>query len=228
MKIADIIIEDVLAYSGDAIKAAFEKRLDKFEFDNIVIDDVIAEKGGDTVVTFSDNEDEVMEVLFTWDDDEGSLAIILDPDRDLLDDEDDELDTIELDPVDPKLLDNEDGTKSIDLINLGWLSENVLQAILTVGDLIDDQEDAERDVSERSVVVVRGGKKVRLPVVRRKRKRRLTPKQKSAIKRGAKKRKSRKGAIQRKRKRSLKLRKRSGLKSVKNKRLKVAGTSKHL
>ena len=228
MKIADKIIEDILAMSDDAIKASFDDLLAKFEFDNIEIEDVSTESNGDTVVTFIDDEEQQLEVLFTWDEDEGALAVILDPERDLLDNEEDELDYVELDPVDPNLLDMANGEKAIDLINNGWLTEPILQAILTVGDLIDDQEDAEGEMSERSVVVIRGGKKVRLPVVRRKRKRRMTAKQKNAIRRGAKKRKAKKGQIQRKRKRSLAIRKKSGLKSVKNKRLKVAGTSKHL
>jgi hypothetical protein len=80
-------------------------------------------------------------------------------------------------------------------------------------------------ISERSVIVVRGGKRVRLPLVRRRRRKRLTSKQKNAIRRGAKKRKMKRGQIARARKKSLKLRKRGNLKRNTNKRLKVAGTS---
>jgi hypothetical protein len=226
MKLAHKVLEDIFSMTDDAIMAAFKERLEDFGFDNITIDDVSTDSKGDTVVTFGDDEGEMIEVLFTYDEEDGAVAVILDPERDLLDNEEDELDIIELDSVDPITMEI-DGELAIDLINLDWLDENTLQAILTVGDLIDDQEDAEGDVSERSVVVVRGGKKVRLPIVRRKRKKRLSAKQKNAIRRGARKRKAKKATIQRKRKRSLKLRKRSGLKGVTNKNLKVQGTAKY-
>lgn len=218
-----------MGLSASAIKSAFEKRLDHFDFENIEILEVGVEPGGDAVVTFGDDENEYLEVLFTFDEDDGPLAVLLDPETDHLDDEDDELDIIELGPLEPNTLDFGDGQLGLDLLNLGWLNENTLQAILTAGDLIDDQEDAEgkSEMSERSVVVVRGGKKVRLPVVRRRRKKRLTAKQRAAIKRGVRKRKQKKSAIARKRKRSLKLRKRSGLKKNTNKNLKTKGTSLH-
>lgn len=228
MKIASKIIEELQKLTDSAIKAAFEQRLEDFEFENITIDDVDHETSGDTVITFGDDEDEMVEVLFSYDEEDGALAIILDPEKDLTDDEDDELDIIELDPVEPKLLEWPNGDKSIDLVNLEWLTENTLQAILTVGDLIDDQEDAEGELDERSIVVVRGGKKVRLPVVRRKRRKRLSSKQKRAIRKGVRTRKRKASQIARKRKRSLKVRKRSSLKRNTNKRLKVKGTSRFL
>lgn len=230
MKIANRISEDLMGFKDDAIKSSFEGILKKFGFDLITVDGVSAEKGGDTVVTFGDPEGQ-LDVLFSYDEDDGGQATILDPDKDLLDDEEDELDIIELDPLDPKLMDFGDGVMGLDLLNLKWLTEAAMQAILTVGDLIDTQKDAgdgdeEGEIQERSVVVIRGGKKVRLPLVRKRRRRRLTAKQKAAIKRGARKRKAKSGAISRKRKRSLKLRKRNNLKGPgRNSRLKVAGTS---
>lgn len=233
MKLADKLIEDLMRFTDSAIKTAFEKQLKKFEFDAITIDDVASEPGGDTVITFGDDEDQMIEVLFTNDEDDGPLAIILDPERDLLDDEEDELDIIELGPLEPDMMDFGQGQMGIDLVNLGWLTETAMQAILTVGDLIDtqtdtgdtDNDDADR-IEERSVVVVRGGKKVRLPLVRKRRRRRLSAKQKVAIRRGAKKRKQKARSIARKRKKSLKIRKRSGLKRQKpGSRVKTQGTS---
>ena len=75
-------------------------------------------------------------------------------------------------------------------------------------------------------IVVRGGKKVKLPIVMKKKRRVLTSKQRAGLKRAALKRKQNKVQINRKRAKSLKLRKRS---NIKKKKLapgqKVAGTS---
>jgi hypothetical protein len=177
MKIAYRIIENELEMADDAIKSAFTNKLKEFDFDNIFVISVSSEEEGDAVVVFGDDEGQMIEVLFAYDDDEGAQAIILDPERDLLDDEEDELEIIELDPIDPATLEIK-GSLAIDLLNLDWLNETTLQAILTVGDLIANQTDAEGEISERSVIVVRGGKRVRLPLVRRRRRKRLTSKQK--------------------------------------------------
>ena len=60
--------------------------------------------------------------------------------------------------------------------------------------------------------VVRGGKVVKLPLVRRKRRRILTGKQRQALRKAAMARKAKKGQISRKRKRSLQIRKSRGVK----------------
>ena len=72
--------------------------------------------------------------------------------------------------------------------------------------------EGEELVEQSFAVRVRGGQRVKLPVVRRKRRVRLTPKQKQGIRKAARKRKAQSSKIQRKRKRSLKVRKRLGLK----------------
>ena len=87
-------------------------------------------------------------------------------------------------------------------------------------------KDEEFEVVERMVTVVRGGHKVRIPVVRKVRRHKLSPAQKASIRKAVRKRKMKASQIQRKRKKSLKLRKRSGLKNNKfNKFQKAAGTA---
>lgn len=67
-------------------------------------------------------------------------------------------------------------------------------------------------VSEAFKTVVRGGKRERLPIIRRKRKKRLTPKQRVGIRKAARTRKS--SASKLKRRKSLMLRKRMKIKST--------------
>ena len=73
--------------------------------------------------------------------------------------------------------------------------------------------------------VVRGGKVVRLPLVRRKRRRILTGKQRQGIRKAALKRKAKAGQIKRKRAKSLRLRRNQNVKkrSGDTNRFKVAG-----
>lgn len=77
------------------------------------------------------------------------------------------------------------------------------------------EEDEEIEITERKVTVVRGGKRVRIPVVRKIRRKKLSAKQKQGIRKAVRKRKMKAGAIGRKRKKSLAVRKRSGLKKGK-------------
>lgn len=214
-------LEDMFAMSGDDIQRAFNARISKLGLEGVWVNEVETDIGGDALVTFVDEDNDSMEVLFTYDPDEGAIAVVLEEDEfDDVNDEED-IDFVDLDALGPKLIDMGGEDPAIDLINLNWLSESALMAILNIGDFLDDDKDSDSTVDEASTVVVRGGKKVRLALVRRKRKKRLTPKQKAGFKKAARKRKAKSGQISRKRKKSLKLRKRSGLKVNKNKRLKV-------
>jgi len=94
-----------------------------------------------------------------------------------------------------------------------------------------EREDIEEDgeiVESGFKVVVRGGKRIRLPIVRRKRKRRLTARQLAGVRKGALKRKQKKAQTSRKLKKSLKVRKRAGIKKQALKpgqRVSVAGAA---
>ena len=81
-------------------------------------------------------------------------------------------------------------------------------------------------IDEVKKTVISGGKKVRLAIVRKVRRKRLTSSQKQGIRKAVIKRKQKKGQSSRRRKKSLALRKRSGLKRQSlGRNLKVAGTS---
>lgn len=100
------------------------------------------------------------------------------------------------------------------------------KAVESVDGSVLTEDGDEFEIIERMVTVVRGGKKVRIPVVRKVRRKKLSPKQKIAIRKAVRKRKQKAGKISRKRKRSLALRKRSGLKRNKfNKYQKTQGTA---
>lgn len=110
-----------------------------------------------------------------------------------------------------------DDGEVVNLVDPSWLEESVFIDILT--------SDLESELEEATQFVIRGGKKVKKKLVRNKRRKILTPKQRAGIKKAVRSRKSKKGQTARKRKISNKLRKRMKLKKNTNKRLKVAGTS---
>lgn len=233
MKLADKLLEDYLNITDSDIEASFRKKLDADDLADISIDDVSSDFNGDTVITFSDEEGEEIDVLFTVDPEDGPAAIILDPNSDQEDDDEEEVDIVDLDSLDPILIDLPNGGQALDMVNLSWLSSSAIEAILTIGDILNDEDDLENDIEdeieiqEKSAVVIRGGKKIRLAVVRRRRKKRLSAKQKAAIRRGVKKRKAKKNQINRKRKKSLRLRKRLNVKQFKSKSYKIQGTGKY-
>lgn len=209
MKLASDILEQLGEIEEDKIKNALNKKLEEFDFD-VTVDFVAAEDLSDVLVDFV-NGDDAVSVLFSYTDEDGADATIL---EDSDEDEDEELDVVDLDSLNPKIIKLENGEKAIDLVNLDWLTEDGILDIL-----------AESEIEERSVSVVRGGKKVRKKLVRRKRRKRLSSKAKAANRRGARKRKLTKTATNRKRKKSMKIRKRLGVKQNKVKGQKIAGTS---
>lgn len=213
MKIATNILINI-SEAENQIVADFNAKLDELGFDGVKAIEAETDSNGDTFVTFVDDENNDMEILFTYDDDEGATALILDEFDDDPESED-EVDVVDLNALEPKITNG-----SIDMSDLSWLNDSAIQAILQAGDFMDNDE-----LDERQTVVIRNGKKVKVALVRRKRKKVRTSKQKQGAKKAARKRKTKQGAINRKRKKSLKLRKRSNLKTNKNKRLKVAGGS---
>lgn len=226
MKLAEKIFKQFIEgmiQSPDEIKSSLNDRIMSLDFEGVTVNDVEVEPSGDTIVSFVDEDKDEMVVLFSYDDEDGATAVILQEfdDGDSEDDNDEiEVEIIDLNPLEPKIKDG----KFIDMVDLSWLNSSGLFAILNAGDYFDDEDDND-DVSERSVFVVRGGKKVKLALVRRKRRKRLTPAQRAGVRKAVRKRKAKKGQINRSRKKSLKLRRRSKLKRNTNKRLKVRGTS---
>lgn len=217
MKLLNQLWEEVERASAEEIKKAINKRMEDLELEGVKVDSVSLEIDGETLVTFVDDDNNEMVVLFSYND-EGAEVIFLDADD--ADKEDAELEMIDLDGLEPKIFKINKDKSEIDLINNKWMTDGFFQALFDAGPVAT----SEQLINEITTFVVRGGKKVKVNLVRRKRKRRLTPAQKAGIKRGARKRKQNKNAISRKRKKSLKLRKRSKLKKNTNKRLKVQGT----
>jgi hypothetical protein len=113
-------------------------------------------------------------------------------------------------------IDGDEG-EVVNLVDPSWLEESVFMAILS--------SDLEAELEEKFQFVIRGGKKVKKKLVRNKRRKVLTAKQRAGIKKATRSRKAKKGQTARKRKISNKLRKRMKLGKNKDKNLKVAGTS---
>ena len=150
-------------------------------------------------------ESEDYDIVFGVDE-EGKPYVITD-----IEDEE-EYNEVDLDDVAP-VIDFSGTAKMVDLTNSAWLSEQVLADIIS------------GELDEAHTFVVRDGKKVKVKLVRKKRRRVQTAKVKAGIRKAVQKRRANKGQISRNRKKSNKLRKRMGLKGNKNKNLKVQGTS---
>ena len=234
MKLIQQLQEMLIPFSEADILEAFEEKLEESEFEGIKVDSArIFDEGIE--VSFSDEDDSLLSAFFVHDDMDGSSVIVDDIDDDelggeypqgmmaddqLSQDDDSELPVIDLDAIDPPLR-VVHGITYIDLIDLSWMDDDLLLAILNAGDV----DDLETDFEEASAFVIRGGKKVKKALVRRRRRRILTPAQKAGIRKAKIKRKAHQGKTNRKRAKALKIRKRLGLKRNTNKHFKVAGTS---
>lgn len=240
-----IVVNTTFPLDPVAIEKAFMDRMDSFGIEGISVDRVDVDLEGDIVVQFSDENDDELAALFMVDDEDGVIAILLDEDPDS-----DEVEIIDFDSLSPVIRNTKFG-QYVDLTNLQWMNKSTVLSIFQSGQLdpkppkekIKVQQDAfGNDIrtiipSESFVqklklkeqgfkTVVRGGKRVRLPVVRRKRKKRLTPRQRVGIRKAAVARKRTQSQSSRKRKRSLAIRKRTGIKRAKAgtaKRFKVRG-----
>jgi len=221
--------------SIQAVKDAFAGKLAEFDFDGVVVKGVDPLGDGDIVVTFEDYEGDVSSVLFGMDPVEGPFAMIVG------DEMDEEHIIVDLGTVEPTINRDGfvETIELADLtwMNKSTLS-TILQAGDIDG--IPDSETGEieecyvavfddeivfiesgtdkikfgddvYEIDERFKTVVRGGKKVKLTLVKRKKRRHLTAKQKAGIRKGVAKRKSKKSQISRALKKSLKVRKGSKL-----------------
>lgn len=225
MKLAVKYLE-AFTQKAEDIKEAFTKRLDELGFEGIKVDQVAVELDGNTVITFVETgikDPGEIEILFTFDEDEGAIGIMIEGDELKDDDGDGQVSIVDLDSLNPTILSLGGGQKAIDLVNIDWMNESAFSALFMAGEDFSDKFD------EAMVTVIRGGKKVKLALVRKTKKKRLTSAQKAGIRKGVLKRKAKKGEISRNRKKSLKVRKRTNVKNTNvNKRLKAAGTKGNL
>jgi len=230
--------------NAGSVKKAFQAKIDKFEMEGVFVDEVeVDEETAQILVSFSDFEGDEMLVLFGVDEDEGAYATIVDED-----DEDETVMEIDLDTMGVPHVNTQHGVY-LELSDLSWMNRSTMDAILRAGeiDALMNREgvdaipvkwnagggvipsecvlphDGGYLVNEETKTVIRGGKKVKLPVVRNKKKKRLTAKQKMGIQKGVRKRKAKQAQTTRKLQKSLKLRKSSGLKKGTKKGHKVKG-----
>jgi len=221
MKLIQQLFEEMLPQSSDLIRLALNQRIFDLGIEGVFVEEVDIEFDGDVIVEFVDNEQNEMSVLFQYDPVDGAEAIVIDDEGGDFEDEENgefEIDMIDIDPLVPTIINLGNGTHSIDLVNNKWMNRSFFDALFS---LADHMESMPSDIDERAAFVIKGGKKVKVALVRRKRKKRLTSKQKAGFKKGARKRKAKKGQINRKRAKSLKVRKRLKLKKNTNKKLKV-------
>lgn len=173
--------------------------------DLISVDYAEIDEEGDLIVSFLNNEsDEEMTIAFGLDEDGTPVALYVDSEDD--DGESEFVDLSELEiPV-------KDGKIDFDSIS-DWLSPEVLL------DILDGTED---EYTEASIYVVRGGKKIKKNLVRKKRRKPLTAARRQAIRKAVISRRKSKAQAARKRAKSLKLRQRANLKRKQNSKMRVA------
>jgi hypothetical protein len=218
---ARLLLEQLSPLDSDMIKDCFNKRLKQLHIKDVVVSDVEVDIEGNIIVEF-EGDDGDMDVIFHYDVEDGVTAIV-EPDG--LEDED-ELTIVDLSDNSIGLLKTPYGLYP-NLLNLEWLTKDIMRSILFAFDADDDSDVpyADDEIEEATKLVVRSGKKVRIKLVRRKRAKRLTPKQRQGLMRAKVKRKAKMSRTLRKRKKSVKLRKRGNLKTGGySKSYKVAGT----
>lgn len=212
------------APSPEAVKSGLEKRLAGLGIEGISVDSVEC-AGGDCIVDFVSADGDVLTVVFGYDDEEGeAYAVVYDGEEG----DDGESVVIDLDPLAPGVIKAKDGVY-LDLVAPMWLNKTSLLALLDAGEFADMEDRSElatvaqhydefghilpnpvESLEEAFKVVIRGGQRVKLPVIRRRRKKRLSSKQRAGLRRAALTRKS--PASKMKRRKSLMLRKRMKLK----------------
>jgi hypothetical protein len=207
---------------ADLVKSALATRIDKLGFEGVTIESVEISADGDVIVAFKDEENNEMEVLFGVDYSGSAYAMVLDNYGD-----NEDIVIVDLDPVAPTVFENEFGTLSLDLVNLGWLNTTTVDTILRSGDIIaningipPEEEEVDssnldafgnkivnqsngesfavkinkigEEVVERVISrIVRGGRQLRLPILRAESRVNLTFKQRESITKAKKESKSR-------------------------------------
>lgn len=200
-------LRETIGTISEALKKIFASYSLPVVLEEVEINDDVISIG---VSITNENEKEDFEIHFYVDSDGIPQALVSEDD-----DDDDDYYTFSLDGIASKEVGDEG--EVVNLIEPSWLEESVFMNILSA--------DLESELEEASQYVIRDGKKVKKKLVRSKRRKVLTAKQKAGIRKAVKSRRAKKGQTARKRKMSNKLRKRMKLKKNTNKRLKVAGTS---
>lgn len=222
--------------SSESIATAFEKKLAQFGLDK-VLQVMGAEVGedGDVSVELMDKDDNTYVLVFIYDEKEGPQGFVL-SDKDEAkkskkkkakkeenDDEDVEL-AFDLAPLNPSVVKTAFGDY-MNMSDLSWLDQDTLMGMLMaagcpigIAILPKAKQDEfgqflrNESMDEAFRIIIKGGRKVRVPLVRRLRKKRLTPRQRMGLRKAAMKRKLHSAQAMRKRRKSLALRKRLHLK----------------
>lgn len=172
--------------------------------DVIQIDFCEFAEDGSLVVSFVNKEtDEEMTVVFTVDEEGTPIALYADSE-----DEEGNAEYVDLSELEVPVSDDK-----IDFTSMSqWLEPEVLL------DILDGSED---DLEEASIYVVRGGKKVKKNLMRKKRRKPMTSVRRQAIRKAVIARRKSKAQANRKRAKSLRIRQRAKLKRNTNKRMRV-------
>ena len=126
------------------IKQAFKAHFDAYGFEGVDVQDVIVEEDGDIIVTFVDDENDSMDVIFAIDKQDDSMFAILLDDNAEASEEEDEIMVIDIDFAGAVPRTNQFGSQSVDLVDLSWMNKSTLETILTQGEIgakIDFQGD---------------------------------------------------------------------------------------
>ena len=160
MKLVDKILSIL-----ESLEKKFQQLVNQY-YEGITVVDSNEYDDGSFDIEFSDSENSLV-VYFTFDDDLSPIVII-NPDYDAEGAEEDYIDLSDIIEL------NDDSGKHIyDLNNLSWLTEDIIDAIL-FGE----------EISERKIMVIRGGKKVKKTIKRRRRIRK-DPKRRRAAKKSS-------------------------------------------
>lgn len=213
---------------SESIINAFDKKISDFGLeDQMSTVDVSFEDEGEIQVTFSDSDDELYSLLFSYDQKDGPQAFSISA-EDNDEDESDEL-VADLDLYNPAVVATPSGSY-MNLSDLSWMDADIFSSLMQIAGFDVDLDDngspsktydafgniyKNEDICEVYLTRVVGGKKVRVQAVRRVQKRRLTPKQRAGIRKAVAKRKREKNLINRHRAKSLAVRKRLHIKSSK-------------
>lgn len=170
--------------NSESIKDNFDKLFAKYGFDGVWPEEIYVDMEGNITVDFLDVDDNSMRIIFAHED-EGSYALVATEEDNVL--------VFDLDPMRPVLRKTQTATY-LDLTDSTWMTKSLLAALLTAGNPdgpsttpVNKKEDevagyvAPIDGVTEGSRVVRGGKNIRMPVVREKKRNSLTHGQKENL-----------------------------------------------
>jgi len=181
----------------------FNQKFNSLGLEGVSCDEVEVDYEGVQTVYFIDSEGDEMAVAFYFDEETHSAEAMILHDAEE-DGEQEESIIVDLSPQAPPLIKTSLGVY-VNLMDLSWMNKTTMMTIFQGGDIDYEEKEYPTKNEARMVTVVRGGKRVRIPIVKRKRVARLTAKQKAGFRKAARKRKAKKGQINRKRKRSMRI-----------------------